>query len=78
MLRSLADDAEIKDTLPFLPLMTQQLENAAPRPVTPNYNDISLAVRQVLHPLQRRSNRRRPMRSCATCCERALDCQAVL
>ncbi len=50
VLRSLSDDAAIKEKLPFLPLMTQQLETAAPRPVTPNYNDISLAVRQVLHP----------------------------
>ncbi len=52
VLRALADDPAIKEKLPFLPLMTQQLENAAPRPVTPNYNDISLAVRQVLHPMR--------------------------
>lgn len=51
VLRSLSDDPAIREKLPFLPLMTQQLETAAPRPVTPNYNDISLAVRQVLHPL---------------------------
>ncbi|HEU0101684.1 MAG TPA: extracellular solute-binding protein [Mycobacteriales bacterium] len=51
VLRALGDDAAIKEKLPFLPLMTQQLETAAPRPVTSNYNDISLAVRQVLHPM---------------------------
>ena len=51
VLRALGDDSAIKAKLPFLPLMTQQLETAAPRPVAANYNDISLAVRQVLHPM---------------------------
>ncbi len=52
VLRELAQDPEIREVLPFLPLMTEQLENAAPRPVTPAYNDLSLAVRQVLHPMR--------------------------
>ena len=51
VLRELGKDPEILKVLPFLPLMTTQLENAAPRPVTPQYNDVSLAVRQVLHPM---------------------------
>jgi len=51
VLRELGDDPAIKEKLPFLPVMTAQLEEAAPRPVTPAYNDISLAVRQVLHPM---------------------------
>ena len=59
VLRALGDDAAIKEALPFLPLMTEQLENAAPRPVAANYNDISLAVRQVLHPNARSDERRR-------------------
>ena len=52
VLRELGEDPEILEALPFLPIMTAQLEQAAPRPVSPQYNDISLAVRQVLHPLQ--------------------------
>jgi multiple sugar transport system substrate-binding protein len=52
VLRELGDDPELLKQLPFLPVMTAQLENAAPRPVSPQYNDISLAVRQVLHPMQ--------------------------
>jgi multiple sugar transport system substrate-binding protein len=52
VLRELAEDPAIIDVLPFLPLMTEQLETAAPRPVTPSYNDLSLAVRQVLHPMR--------------------------
>ncbi|MBW3640672.1 MAG: ABC transporter substrate-binding protein [Actinobacteria bacterium] len=52
VLRSLAEDPAIQEVLPFLPLMTEQLETAAPRPVTPSYNDLSLAVRQVLHPMR--------------------------
>ena len=52
VLRELAQDPAILEVLPFLPLMTEQLETAAPRPVTPSYNDLSLAVRQVLHPMR--------------------------
>jgi multiple sugar transport system substrate-binding protein len=50
VLRSLAQDPQIAAKLPMVGLMAQQLETAAPRPVTPNYNDVSLAVRQELHP----------------------------
>jgi multiple sugar transport system substrate-binding protein len=77
VLRELADDPEIQETLPFLPLMTEQLENAAPRPVSSNYNDISLAVRQVLHPLSAIDppNTYKALRDLL---QRALDSQAVL
>lgn len=77
VLRALADDAEIRKVLPFLPLMTQQLEEAAPRPVTAQYNDVSLAVRQVLHPMSSIE----PDQSyydLKDLLKRALDSQAVL
>ena len=77
VLRSLADDPEIKEALPFLPLMTRQLEDAAPRPVTPAYNDISLAVRQVLHPM-RDIDPQQTYRELRDLLERALESQAVL
>jgi len=50
VLRALGSDPEISAKLPMVGLMAQQLESAAPRPVTANYNDLSLAVRQELHP----------------------------
>lgn len=77
VLRALGGDPAIKAALPFLPLMTQQLENAAPRPVAANYNDISLAVRQVLHPM----NSIDPQKSYSALRDlivRALKSQAVL
>lgn len=77
VLRSLSDDPAIKEELPFLPLMTEQLENAAPRPVTPNYNDISLAVRQVLHPM-RDINPPDTYQALRDLLKRALNSQAVL
>ena len=77
VLRDLGDDPEILKTLPFLPIMTEQLENAAPRPVSPQYNDISLAVRQVLHPM-RDIDPEKSYDALKDLLERALDSQAVL
>ncbi len=78
VLRALANDPQIRETLPFLPLMTQQLDNAAPRPVTANYNDISLAIRQVLHPMRDIDDPRATYRELRALLERALNSQAVL
>lgn len=78
VLRALGDDPQIKEVLPFLPIMTEQLENAAPRPVTPNYNDISLAVRQVLHPISDISDPEQTYRELRDLIKRALNSQAVL
>lgn len=77
VLRSLAQDPQIQQKLPFLPLMTEQLEDAAPRPVTPSYNDLSLAVRQVLHPM-RDIEPRESYTALRDLLERALNSQAVL
>lgn len=35
---------------PFAALLRTCIEQAAPRPATPAYSDVSLAVQQVLHP----------------------------
>jgi multiple sugar transport system substrate-binding protein len=77
VLRELAEDPEIGEVLPFLPLMTEQLETAAPRPVTPSYNDLSLAVRQVLHPM-RDIEPQKDYEALRELLERALNSQAVL
>lgn len=77
VLRELAEDPAISEVLPFLPLMTEQLETAAPRPVTPSYNDLSLAVRQVLHPM-RDIDPEQDYEALKDLLERALNSQAVL
>ena len=77
VLRELVEDPEIQEVLPFLPLMTEQLETAAPRPVTPSYNDLSLAVRQVLHPM-RDIEPQESYEALRDLLERALNSQAVL
>jgi multiple sugar transport system substrate-binding protein len=77
VLRELGNDPELLKQLPFLPIMTAQLENAAPRPVSPQYNDISLAVRQVLHPMQG-IDPEDSYDDLKDLLERALDSQAVL
>jgi multiple sugar transport system substrate-binding protein len=78
VLRELAEDPEITEVLPFLPIMTEQLENAAPRPVTPAYNDLSLAVRQVLHPMSAIDDPQAKYEELRELLERALNSQAVL
>ena len=78
VLRELATDPEITKKLPFLPIMVTQLENAAPRPVSANYNDISLAVRQVLHPLADIESPETTYTELRDLLEAALKSQAVL
>ncbi|HVM20410.1 MAG TPA: extracellular solute-binding protein [Mycobacteriales bacterium] len=78
VLRELAEDPAITEVLPFLPIMTEQLENAAPRPVTPAYNDLSLAVRQVLHPMRAIDDPEATYEELRNLLERALNSQAVL
>jgi len=78
VLRELAEDPEIAEVLPFLSIMTEQLDNAAPRPVTPAYNDLSLAVRNVLHPMSAIDDADEVYDELRSLLERALDSQAVL
>src|SRR3954454_9406006 len=50
-IEALYDNAEIKKAYPgFADLMKQGIESGTPRPVTPAYSDISLAIQDTLHP----------------------------
>jgi multiple sugar transport system substrate-binding protein len=47
----LYDSSEVRKAYPeFAPLMLESIKAAAPRPATPAYSDVSLAVQTVLHP----------------------------
>ena len=46
------DSKEIEEAYPgFSDLIKTSIENAAPRPVTPAYTDLSLAIQSALHPI---------------------------
>ena len=47
---SLYDDPKVKKALPFAALMRESLDDGAPRPVTPAYSDVSLAIQKTFHP----------------------------
>jgi multiple sugar transport system substrate-binding protein len=47
---SLFDTPEVQAAFPFADLLQESLQDAAPRPVSPAYNDISLAIQRALHP----------------------------
>jgi multiple sugar transport system substrate-binding protein len=49
-LESLYSDPELKKAYPFADLIKQQLANAAVRPVTPAYADVSLAIAKAVSP----------------------------
>jgi multiple sugar transport system substrate-binding protein len=47
---ALYDDPRIEKTFPFADLLLETFRNGSSRPVTPAYNDVSLAVQRTLHP----------------------------
>lgn len=47
---TLLDEQKVKDTLPFAELLKETLTDAALRPRSPAYNDISLAVQKTISP----------------------------
>ena len=47
---SLYDDPKVKKAYPFADLLSQSIEDAAPRPINPAYSDISLAIQKSFHP----------------------------
>ena len=49
---ALYDDKRIKKAFPFADLLRETIADGVPRPVTPAYSDISLAIQQTLHPPQ--------------------------
>jgi multiple sugar transport system substrate-binding protein len=44
------ESPKVKETLPFTDLMRETLDEGAPRPVSPAYSDISLAIQKSFHP----------------------------
>jgi len=44
VLASIYDDESLVEQFPYLPALKESLENAAPRPVSPFYTEISKAV----------------------------------
>ena len=50
--RTLYGSKEIEDAYPgFADLIEESIDAAAPRPVTPAYTDVSLAIQRALHPV---------------------------
>jgi multiple sugar transport system substrate-binding protein len=47
---SVYDESKVQEAFPFADLMRESIDNAAPRPVTPAYSDISLAIQKTFHP----------------------------
>jgi multiple sugar transport system substrate-binding protein len=47
---SVYDDPKVEEAFPFAELMRESIDNAGPRPVTPAYSDISLAIQKTYHP----------------------------
>jgi multiple sugar transport system substrate-binding protein len=44
------DDPKVRKAYPFADLLREQLKDAVPRPETPAYADVTLAIQQTLHP----------------------------
>src|SRR3954451_13344935 len=44
------DDPNVRKSYPFADLLREQLKDAVPRPETPTYSDVTLAVQDSLHP----------------------------
>ncbi|MDM7830757.1 extracellular solute-binding protein [Cellulomonas edaphi] len=44
------EDAEVKKAFPMADVIRESLENAAPRPQTPYYNEVSLGLQETWHP----------------------------
>lgn len=49
-IESVYDDADVKKAFPMADLLRQSVDDAAPRPVTPYYPDITEAVQRTWHP----------------------------
>jgi multiple sugar transport system substrate-binding protein len=47
---SVYETQQVQDAYPFADLLRESIEAAAPRPVTPAYSDISLAIQKTYHP----------------------------
>ncbi len=59
---ALYDDPRVRATFPFADLLRETLRDAVQRPGTPLYNDVSLAISRILHPLAEIDPERDPAR----------------
>lgn len=50
VLNSVYDDAEVRKIYPFADLIRDSIKDAGPRPVTPFYNEVSIAIQRTWHP----------------------------
>jgi multiple sugar transport system substrate-binding protein len=44
------DDPEVRETFPMADLIRESIDEAAPRPITPYYGDVSTSVQRTWHP----------------------------
>lgn len=44
------DDPEVREAFPMADLIRESIDEAAPRPITPYYNDVSVSVQRTWHP----------------------------
>jgi multiple sugar transport system substrate-binding protein len=65
------------DQYPFKDILRQSINDAAPRPVSPAYNDLSLAVQNTIHPLSS-INPTSDATKLRDLCRQALKSEAVL
>ena len=47
---SVYDDPKVRKSYPFADELRESIDSAGPRPVTPAYSDISLAIQKTYHP----------------------------
>jgi multiple sugar transport system substrate-binding protein len=47
---SVYDDPKVREVYPFADELRESIDNAGPRPVTPAYSDIALAIQKTFHP----------------------------
>jgi multiple sugar transport system substrate-binding protein len=47
---SVYDEPKVQKAFPFADVMRESIDSAGPRPVTPAYSDISLAIQKTFHP----------------------------
>jgi multiple sugar transport system substrate-binding protein len=47
---SVYDDPKVREVYPFADALRDSIDNAGPRPVTPAYSDIALAIQKTFHP----------------------------
>jgi multiple sugar transport system substrate-binding protein len=45
-LKAIYDDTSLQQKIPYLPVMKEDLQNSRARPVTPFYNDVTLAIQE--------------------------------